>query len=199
MIEQIDKSIFLFINSFNNPFWDRVMWIISGKTTWIPLYLAIIVLLAFRYRSKMLILVPLIVLAITASDQLSVHAFKEVFMRLRPCHEPSLEGLVHIVNGKCPGKYGFVSSHASNSFAAAVLSLLLIRKKWFTWSILAWASIVGYSRIYLGVHYPGDVICGGLLGVLVGYLVFWIFRLLDKKLSSMNLFSKKEKTENVSV
>ncbi|MEZ5000307.1 MAG: phosphatase PAP2 family protein [Bacteroidales bacterium] len=100
------------------------------KTTWDSLYLAIIVLLAFRYRSRMLIIVPLIVLAITASDQLSVHAFKEVFMRLRPCHEPSLEGLVHIVNGKCPGKYGFVSSHASNSFVALLLSLLLVRRRW---------------------------------------------------------------------
>ena len=182
MLDQIDKSIFLFLNSMHSPAWDSIMWVISGKLTWIPLYLFILFLLWRTYGKKLLVIFPVIILAVTISDQLSVHAFKEVFMRLRPCHEPSLEGMVHIVNGKCFGKYGFVSSHASNSFVVAVLSLLLLRKRWFTLLILSWATIVGYSRIYLGVHYPGDVICGAMLGALTGYFIFRFYILLDRKL-----------------
>lgn len=182
MLDKLDKTIFLLLNSFNSPFWDRIMWIISGKLTWVPLYLAIIFLLSKQYRRKMMVLIPVIILAVVISDQLSVHAFKEVFMRLRPCHEPALEGMVHIVNGKCGGKFGFVSSHAANSFSVAVISLLLVRRRWYSVTIISWATIVGYSRIYLGVHYPGDVICGAILGAITGYLVYLGYRLIDLRL-----------------
>lgn len=192
MLEQLDKSLFLFLNSFNSPFWDRVMWITSAKATWVPLYVMVLVMMGIRHRRKMIVMVPVMILTIVFTDQLSVHAFKEVFMRLRPCHEPSLEGLVHIVNGKCFGKYGFVSSHASNSFGFAMISLLLYRERWYSVSIISWASVVGYSRIYLGVHYPGDVICGALLGVLVGYLPYLGYRYIDRKyLAGSNFFEPK--------
>lgn len=191
-LEQFDISLFLWLNSLNSPFWDRVMWIISGKATWIPLYLFILYLIWKRYRRDTWIIALLIALAITLADQLSVHAFKETFMRLRPCHEPSLTGMVHLVNGRCGGMYGFVSSHAVNSFTAAVLSLLLIGKRWFTIPILMWASMVGYSRVYLGVHYPGDVVAGALLGILTGWIFFRIWSIINARMeSSAGFFNRK--------
>jgi undecaprenyl-diphosphatase len=182
MIQQLDTDLFLFLNSINSPFWDDVMWIISARLTWVPLYL-IILWMFFRLTGRRVILVTLFVIAaITLSDQLSVHAFKEVFLRLRPCHEPSLEGLVHIVRGKCGGQYGFVSSHAANCFNIAVFSLLLLRKRWFTITILFWAALVSYSRVYLGVHYPGDIIGGALLGAGIGFAIYHSYIYILKNL-----------------
>jgi undecaprenyl-diphosphatase len=129
-----------------------------------------------------------IILAVTLADQFSVQLFKNIVQRLRPCHEPSLVGLVHLVNGECGGQYGFVSSHATNSFNVALLSLLFIKKRWFTISIILWAIVVGYSRIYLGVHYPGDVICGSLLGALIGWSIYRLYVLTDNKILQYKSF-----------
>ena len=181
MLERLDQQLFLFLNSFNSPFWDQVMSVISGTATWIPLYLAILIYLGVKLRKKFLILILTIIIAVTLSDQISV-LIKNSVHRLRPCHEPSLEGMVHLVKGYCGGLYGFVSSHASNSFMVAMLCLLLIRRCWFTWFIITWALVIGYSRIYLGVHYPGDVICGSILGMLIGWGIFLFYRYLDRKL-----------------
>jgi undecaprenyl-diphosphatase len=180
MPEQLDQQLFLFLNSHNSPFWDQVMHLISSTVIWIPLYLAIIVTLGIKLKRKFPVLILTIALAVTLSDQGSV-LIKNSVQRLRPCHEPALEGRVHMVNGECGGKYGFVSSHACNSFMVALFSLLFIRKKWFTCSIISWAFIVGYSRIYLGVHYPGDVICGSLLGAIIGWAVFEIYKFIEAK------------------
>jgi undecaprenyl-diphosphatase len=183
-LEQFDRSLFLLLNSLNSPFWDRVMWIISGKATWIPLYLFILYLIWRKQRRRIWLIIPLIAVAITFADQLSVHAFKETFMRLRPCHEPSLNGMVHLVNGRCGGMYGFVSSHAINSFTAAALSLLLLRTRWFTIFIILWASLVGYSRVYLGVHYPGDVVAGAVLGLLTGWMFYQLWCIINARIES---------------
>jgi undecaprenyl-diphosphatase len=185
----LDQQLFLFLNSLHSPFWDKVMWGISEIYIWIPLYLAIIVALAIKYRRKFLMLILVIIIAVTLSDQLSV-IIKNSVHRLRPSHEPSMTGLVHIVHDYRGGLYGFVSSHASNCFMVAVMSLLLIRKRWFTISILFWAMVVSYSRIYLGVHYPGDVLFGSLLGILVGWSIFKLYTLIDLKfLSGSKYFS----------
>ena len=179
MLERFDQQLFLFINSSNSPFFDQVMHAISGRLIWVPLYLAILIYLGIKYKRKFLVILIFIILAATLADQSSVFV-KNIVQRLRPCHEPSLMGVVHLVNGECGGVYGFVSSHATNSFDVALLSLMFIRKRWYTISIIIWASVIGYSRIYLGVHYPGDVICGSILGALIGWSVYSLYVITDK-------------------
>jgi len=186
MPEQLDQQVFLFLNSLNSPFWDKVMSTISLVVVWVPLYLAIILYLGFRYKKKLLVIFLFIILAVTFTDQTAL-LIKNTVERLRPCHEPSLEGLIHLVKGRCGGKFGFVSSHAANSFNVALLSLMFIRRRWYSISIIIWAALVGYSRIYLGVHYPGDVLCGSILGAFTGWGVYRLFDLTDK-----NILQKKK-------
>lgn len=182
MLVRLDQQLLLYLNSLNSPFWDSVMYAVSGKLIWAPLYLAILIYLGIRYKRKFIVILLFVILGITIADQTSVHLFKNLFQRLRPCHEPALEGLVHLVKGECGGKYGFVSSHATNSFYVALFSLLFIRKRWFTICIVLWALIVGYSRIYLGVHYPGDVLCGSVLGALIGWGIYRLYLLTDNNI-----------------
>ena len=127
-------------------------------------------------------IILLVVVLIFLSDWTSVHLFKNIFQRLRPCHNPDIAQLVHLVNNHCGGQYGFVSSHAANVFALAGYTLLIIKNRYFTIGIIFWAILVGYSRIYLGVHYPGDILGGAALGFGIGILVYWLYRLLGKKL-----------------
>jgi len=178
----LDARIFLFLNGLNSDSMDSLMWWVSGKTTWWPFYLLLLAFLGWFKGWQLAPMILFIMLVVLLSDQSSVHLFKNVFQRLRPCHEPSLEGMVHLVNNKCGGKYGFVSSHAANTFGVASLLFLWVRKRWFTALMIFWALLVGYSRIYLGVHYPGDVIFGSLLGVACGWLSLVLFKLSLSKL-----------------
>lgn len=143
----------------------------SDKLVWVPLYIIFIFLIVRFYKINAWLIILIAIAMIAFTDLISVHAFKNVFMRLRPCHEPDLEGLVHLVKDKCGGKYGFVSSHAINHFSmAAFFSMIFFNRiRYFVLAIFIWASFIAYSRIYLGAHYPGDVICGGIIGVLSGY------------------------------
>jgi undecaprenyl-diphosphatase len=181
MLEQLDRQLFLFINSSNSPFFDQVMHALSGKLIWVPLYLSILIYLGITYKRKFLIILVFIILAATLADQSSV-LVKNIVQRLRPCNDPALKGLIHLVNGECGGLLGFVSSHATNSFDVALLSLLFIKKRWYTISIILWAGIIGYSRIYLGVHYPGDVVCGSFLGAFIGWSMYSLYILTDNKI-----------------
>lgn len=158
------------------------MFWLSEKLIWAPLYAVLLFLMWNVYRKGFWYVLPLIVLMVTLTDQVSVIFFKDFFDRLRPCHDPSLEGMVRIVRNHCGGSYGFISSHASNTFGVAVFagSLLNFRYKWILPLLLFWATTICYSRVYLGVHYPGDVIIGALVGATIGYLFvllfFWINR-----------------------
>ncbi len=172
----LDTSLFLAINGLHNTTWDSIMWWISGKYTWWPFYLLILGYLGFIKKWQLLPMILFIALGITLTDQTSVHLFKNLFHRLRPCHEPLLEGMVHIVNDKCGGLYGFISSHASNSFGVALLVIGWTKRWWMTAVMIAWAALVGYSRVYLGVHYPGDVLAGGMWGAACGWSLGCLYR-----------------------
>ena len=176
---EIDQQLFLFLNSANSPFWDNVMHFMSMTTVWIPLYLLIITYLGITYKRKFIIIIFFIIISVALTDQ-SALLIKNGVERLRPCHEPALQGLVHTVNGECGGRFGFVSSHAANSFNIALISLLLVRKRWYSVTILIWAATIAYSRIYLGVHYPGDVVCGSILGACIGTCIYRIYVVTDR-------------------
>lgn len=143
----------------------------SDKLVWVPLYILFIFLIIRFYKKSAWLIILTAIAMIAVTDLISVHAFKNVFMRLRPCHEPDLEGLVHLVKEKCGGKYGFVSSHAINHFSMAVFFSMIFfsRISYIAPLMFVWSAFIAYSRIYLGAHYPGDVICGGIIGILSGY------------------------------
>jgi len=179
MLEQLmewDTELFLFLNGLHSPFWDTPMWYISAKLTWVPFYLVLAYLIFKQKGVKGIWAVVAVALLITLADQTSVHLFKNVFERLRPCREPIIEHLVHKVNNKCGGKFGFVSSHAANSFALGMFMSLFFAKRWATIGFIFWAALVSYSRVYLGVHYPGDILGGGILGCLLALGVFSVYR-----------------------
>jgi len=180
-IDAIDTSLFLWLNGHHSPVWDNIMWFISGKLQWVPLYLILIGYLIYKYKASSIYIIIAIAIAVTMADQLSVKAFKEVFQRLRPSNNPEISNLVHVVNNYRGGLYGFVSNHAANTFALAGFLSFLFKNRIFTFSIFIWALIVSYSRIYLGVHYPCDVLCGAFLGLLCGWLVYITYVFIHKK------------------
>lgn len=160
------------------------MYWVSDKFFWIPLYLFFFFLAYKQVGSRIWLLVLAAALLILLSDQISVHAFKNVFLRLRPCHNLLIQSKVHLLNGYCGGAYGFVSSHAANTFALAMfLSLFFYRKfKYFGIFIFLWAALNAYSRIYSGVHYPADVAVGAILGMGIGVTVFKIYAFCNSKI-----------------
>jgi len=171
-ILELDTSLFLFLNSLHSSTFDVLMWHISGKFEWFPLYLIIIYFIFKKFKLKGFVPLIFLILAISISDLISVNLFKDVFQRLRPSQTPELSNIIHLVNNYKGGKFGFVSSHAANSFAIATFTLLLFKNKKYTYFIIFWAILVSYSRIYLGVHYPLDIICGALLGIIVAKILY---------------------------
>lgn len=172
MLEQLDQQIFLFFNGMHNPFWDTVMYWISYKFTWVPLYLAMLIYFVYKQKSKAILTILMAVAVIALADQISVHFFKNVFLRYRPSHNIDLQSLIHLVDGHKGGQYGFVSSHATNAFGFAIYSALVLQRKSIFIALLIWAVVVSYSRIYLGVHYPGDLLGGALLGSSIAGLIY---------------------------
>jgi undecaprenyl-diphosphatase len=179
-----DTSMLLAINSHHNSTLDLLMWWVSEAWIWIPLYVVMLVLFIKKYGWKNTAYILLVFVALIAcTDFLNLHCIKNTVQRLRPTHEPQLSGLLHLVaddNGHpyLGGTYGFISSHAANHFGLAFL-FTSFTKNFFRGAAVVfylWASIIAYSRIYMGVHYPLDVICGALFGSVVAYVMVRSFR-----------------------
>lgn len=182
---QIDQQLFLWLNSQHSPFFDFIMFWLSDKLIWTPLYALLLFLMIRQNRNRAWLVVVMIALLVLLTDQLSVRLFKDVFHRLRPCHEPMLEGMVRVLFGHCGGQYGFISSHASNTAGIAVFAGLLLKSRisWMLPVLLGWSFSVSYSRVYMGVHYPADILVGMLFGAGLGYLIYRLYMLIDRKLN----------------
>ena len=192
----IDQQWLLAINGWHAEWADVLMWYISKSTTWLPLYALLVGLVVYRfgiqwylstqntsnYRFTALLRVLIVfagfAVAVGLSDFISSGIIKPWVSRLRPTHEPALAGMLHLVNGYTGGMYGFVSSHAANTMACALLFSLLYRNKYATVALMLWVALNCYSRMYLGVHYPGDIIGGLLVGALFAGQVYAVVRCL---------------------
>lgn len=181
-LKNTDTQLFLFLNGMHNRFFDVLMWWISYKFTWIPLYLFLIYLLWKKFGKGVFPVLISVAVLIFLSDQVSVQLFKNTVVRYRPCHNLLIKDLIHLQDG-CGGLYGFVSSHAANTFALAMFLSLLLGGRKFTGMMFLWAALCSYSRIYLGVHYPADILAGALLGCITGAAVFRLFSFTQKKIS----------------
>lgn len=183
-LKQFDRDLLLVLNGSESLFWDGVMTAVTSTLTWIPLTVVLLYVL-FKNNSvrEVVLIVLMIALAIAMADQFASSFCKPYFARLRPTQDPALMNLVDVVNGYRGGRYGFISSHAANTFALTVYLSLLIRNRALTVSLLCWACLCSYSRIYLGVHYPGDILFGTIWGCFVGIVVYRLYLFFAKRYS----------------
>lgn len=163
----------------HSEFMDGVMYWVADRFFWIPLYAVLAVMLVQRYGRQGYVMMLFAVVLILLSDQGSV-LLKNTFERLRPCHDESLSFLVHTVKNKCGGKFGFVSSHAANTMAVFSYILVIGRNchKWITGITAFWVLLVGYCRIYMGVHFPADIIGGWMIGIMAAGITYLVYRLI---------------------
>ncbi|ASV29063.1 phosphatase PAP2 family protein [Maribacter cobaltidurans] len=182
---QFDKDVFIYLNGLGSPTWDTFWQFISNKFSAIPLYLFLLILSFRKFGFKgTLVLVISVGLLITVSDQLS-NFFKYGVARLRPCHDLEVSSIMRLVKSYCGGKYGYYSAHASNSFALAIFFGFMLRSqiRYIGLALVFWALLVAYSRIYIGVHFPLDVMTGALIGSFLGWLFAKLFIFAHRKFS----------------
>jgi undecaprenyl-diphosphatase len=188
MLEEIldyEQDLFLQLNSLQSPFGNQFMWLFSGKTAWIPFVLLFIVILFYKNRrnlKEMLLIIAAIALVIMLCDQFSSGLCKPLFTRFRPTHHPEFMNEVSTVFDYRGGRYGFISSHATNAFGFATLTSLIFRYPFYSVMLFGWATVNSYSRIYLGVHFITDIVPGMLSGLLFGWLIYKIYVYICQKM-----------------
>ena len=166
------------LNGIHSPYWDMIMSLLTGKIYWIPFYIAIVWFIFKNFQSRAVFILILITLAIFVSDQFT-NIIKDIVQRYRPVHDPSVRDFVHFVNNK-GGLFGFFSAHAANSFTVAMFTSLVFKNRAYTLTILSWALIVSYTRIYLGLHYPLDIFTGMIFGLLLGFSTYKLLRFTER-------------------
>lgn len=181
IIYYLDENILLFFNGYHTPFLDETVALITGKWIWIPFYLFLIELLFKRLSPKAAGLTLLAVaIAILLTDQTCASMIRPYVGRLRPCNPDNpIFSAITLVKEIQPGSYSWPSCHAANTFALATLLSCVMKSRKFTFFIFAWAIIVSISRLYCGVHYPTDLLCGAVLGSVFGYLSLVIVNYLS--------------------
>lgn len=180
---EADQSLLLYLNGIHNTFGDYFMSTFTGKWIWVPMYASILYVLLKNFNWKItLFCLVAIALTITFADQICASVIRPIVERPRPSNEASpIADLVHIVNGRRGGGFGFPSCHASNSFGLAFFLVFLFRKRWLSLFICAWAAMNCYTRIYLGLHYPGDLIAGMLVGLCGAMLMYYLLGRVTKQ------------------
>lgn len=188
-LQSLDVMALLAINGAHAPWLDAVMVFASAKLVWVPLYILLIAITVRQLGWKNGLYACLILVgAVALSDQTASALLKPMFERLRPCHQPSLRGLLHLPHG-CGGQFGFASSHAANTFCVATFFIFLFcRKFWWMGGLAVWAFVVSYSRIYLAAHYPSDVLIGGLIGVAWARVGIWVWAKVQGQSSQLLRF-----------
>lgn len=182
VVLQLDETLFHAINALGqNPFFDWLMPIWRNKLTWIPLYILLAGVILYQLKIKGLYLLLALGLTIGIADTVSSKIIKKTVKRERPCRNANLQEVRNLVH--CGGGYSFTSSHATNHFAVAAFLIFLTGGIFGRWRYLLWiwAALVAYAQVYVGVHYPLDVICGGVLGVLIAYFTTFIYQKFNSK------------------
>lgn len=189
-----DQDLFLFLNGIHSSLWDYSMTLFTLTPVWLLFYATILVIIAKKHGKKSLFIFVAIALMILCADQFS-GILKHTVQRLRPSNDPALIQLVHVFFRK-GGQFGFVSAHAANTFAIATFTALLFRNRKYAIFIFPWAMMIAYSRVYLGVHYPGDIICGAILGIGIGIGIYKLMIFAESKLSPVNHFARNPLKDN---
>lgn len=178
-----DQELLLKLNGSDSLFWDGCMWLSTKTLTWIPLAVVLLYVLFKNNQIKnALIIIVLLGVVITLADQIASGFCKPFFARFRPTQDPELMYQIDVVRGYRGGSYGFISSHAANTFGVAVFLTLIFRSGSLAFILFIWAILNAFTRIYLGVHYPGDILFGTLVGVGVGFFIYMIYTKLQQKL-----------------
>ena len=180
-LNDIDSDALMAVNGLHDVFQDAFWWMLTAKWSSILLVLALAWVLMHQNRRHALLMLWMLAFTVLVADQVSSGLIKHLVERLRPTHDPSLENAVHVINGYRGGLYGFVSSHAANFFAVSTLTALIMRYRVVAIGLFTWALLQCYSRVYLGVHYPGDILGGIIVGVLVGWFIWFLMRWIERR------------------
>lgn len=194
-----ERNLFFLLNGSDSVFLDNMMWIVSRTRVWFTFYVFVALFLFYKTQKKKAALILLFfILTIVLSDQISSGLIKPFFERLRPTHHPDFKDFVDIVHGHRGNGFSFVSGHASNSFSFAVFLSMIFRNRWVTLVAFVWATLISYSRIYLGVHFISDVVGGIVVGSLIALIMYALFVSLQKRLfpiesiEKTNLYSEQQ-------